>query len=776
MFMGLFMLPRKLACFFDRAGWALAMALMAGWVGCGRAPERVGDPVTFDTVLATLTNRVRMALPPQGTMRMVSSYDRTGGNNDWLQGLTPDADGFVTLAELEGPGCIVRIWMTGYRYKELRFYVDGESEPRIQRSPRDFFGGEAPFSSPLNGVVSGGSYGYVPIPYEKSLVIKGLWPDIGPENRPYLQVNYFSYPKGTRVESYPRELSPQQMTHVEAVRRAWEMSTDSVEADMLEALKSAEPVLLKPGSTIEWLSESGEGMLDGFAIALDFAPGTDAVARQQALRSTALHLYWDGQADPGVAVPLGDFFGNALAWRAWRSLFAGQTNGVFFSRWPMPYANGARGTLRNDGPFPVAIRTAHVAAVRPEGARYFHASWHHAVGEGSPYPILHTEGSGHYAGCYLTSLAFEPLWNILEGDESFQVDDEPWPSIHGTGLEDYFNGAWYYTGVFDLPVHGLLEKAAMRTQQYRWHPSDPVPFSERLSMQVEFGHGNVARGYLSSVVFWYLDRPDGRARLAVDLRRKPPDPLEGAVIMAELFELERIGHWRETAERCESYARRIDHPDARALLQLRALGYRALAGDAVPVAEYAQAVVPAKDASVKKQADLLARQEQEEDLALLGVQCRGKFRAYLNGELVGEGNNKDHRMAVWPVTLPDGKHELVVEVTPVSRQAFLSVCLRYGDKFLRTDGDWEMARTRPVSWPRTDGMAAEWETALRMAGAGILPRMDCWQLPLNVWVNMQSGAQLYRGWDGWDHAPGKTAYFRRRFVKMNQDLADDNGR
>jgi len=397
MFMGLFMLPRKLACFFDRAGWALAMALMAGWVGCGRAPERVGDPVTFDTVLATLTNRVRMALPPQGTMRMVSSYDRTGGNNDWLQGLTPDADGFVTLAELEGPGCIVRIWMTGYRYKELRFYVDGESEPRIQRSPRDFFGGEAPFSSPLNGVVSGGSYGYVPIPYEKSLVIKGLWPDIGPENRPYLQVNYFSYPKGTRVESYPRELSPQQMTHVEAVRRAWEMSTDSVEADMLEALKSAEPVLLKPGSTIEWLSESGEGMLDGFAIALDFAPGTDAVARQQALRSTALHLYWDGQADPGVAVPLGDFFGNALAWRAWRSLFAGQTNGVFFSRWPMPYANGARGTLRNDGPFPVAIRTAHVAAVRPEGARYFHAAWHHAVGEGSPYPILHTAHHSFFA-------------------------------------------------------------------------------------------------------------------------------------------------------------------------------------------------------------------------------------------------------------------------------------------------------------------------------------------------------------------------------------------
>ena len=53
-----------------------------------------------------------------------------------------------------------------------------------------------------------------------------------------------------------------------------------------------------------------------------------------------------------------------------------------------------------------------------------------------------------------------------------------------------------------------------------------------------------------------------------------------------------------------------------------------------------------------------------------------------------------------------------------------------------------------------------------MGGAGMLPRMDCWQLDLNAFVNMQSGLQLYYAWDGWDRAPIRTAYFRRRFVKQ----------
>ena len=72
-------------------------------------------------------------------------------------------------------------------------------------------------------------------------------------------------------------------------------------------------------------------------------------------------------------------------------------------------------------------------------------------------------------GCYLSAISNNDSWYILEGDERIYIDGAKTPIVHGTGLEDYFNGAWYYSGLSDLPLCGLLEKAAMRTDQYRFH-------------------------------------------------------------------------------------------------------------------------------------------------------------------------------------------------------------------------------------------------------------------------------------------------------------------
>ncbi len=310
----------------------IALALLSIASGCGR-PTHDGEPVTFESMLPALTNRTAIAMPPvrPGNMRMISSYDRTGGNNDWLQNLQPDADGLVTLAEIDGPGCVVRIWMTGYRYQDLRFYFDGERTPRIQRAPRYLFGGDLPFSYPLSGIVSGGSYSYVPIPFAKSLVIKGKWPDIGPNNRPYLHVNYFEYPAGTPVETYPRELSETQLAAADTVNRWWaersatvdsrpptvekkiEPTYDTVEQSLLLSLENATAITIPPGEKHTLLDESGEGMIEGFAITIDFDETDDATTRKHALRALALQMHWDGQAQPSVTAPIGDFFGNALA-------------------------------------------------------------------------------------------------------------------------------------------------------------------------------------------------------------------------------------------------------------------------------------------------------------------------------------------------------------------------------------------------------------------------------------------------------------------------------
>ncbi len=776
------------------AVYAVTLVLLLLASGCGR-PTYDGEPITFDSMLPALTNRTAIAMPPThpGRMRMFSSYDRTGGNIDWLTGLQPDAEGLVTLAELEGPGCVVRIWVTGGGYRDLRFYIDGEREPRLHRPRNDFFGGDTPFSYPLSGRVSGGRYTYVPIPFAESLVIKAEWPDYSPDSRPYVQVNYFEFPEGMPVESYPHELSQAQLDAVAAINREWQpmshmiddnpevrgigplTSTDDLrprrgdpldptnhETALLNALDAFESVVLAPGDTHTWLDESGEGMIEGFAIDLDFDEDADTVTRTRALRELALHLHWDGQTEPSVAAPLGDFFGNALAWRSWRSMFAGQVDGVFVSQWPMPYRQGAVGTLRNDGQTPIRVRTTHRTTTRPDGARYFHAHWHHATGQGIPFPMLYTEGAGHYVGCYLISLGADGTWNILEGDESFHVDDEPWPSLHGTGLEDYFNGAWYYTGIFDLPIHGLLEKAVMRTTQYRWHPTDPVPFSERLSMQIQFGDGNTAQGYMASVAFWYQDQPRAGSMLAESPRRKPSDRLEAMVFMPEVFELERLGLWQEAAERCALQAARLNDPTITALMDLRAAGYATLDGHAQAVNQYLTTAGMPEHPALAQQADILAELETNDDFAALGIQCRGNFRVFLNGELVGEGNHPNS-LAVWPVELPDGEHEVTVKVTPDQPTPFLSLALRWGNTFLRTDAEWQMTTQKTTDWPRTTDPEVRWMTSER--GLSMLPRMDNWQLELNAFVNMQSARQLHLAREIWDDTPQRTVYFRRTFVK-----------
>jgi hypothetical protein len=108
-----------------------------------------------------------------------TSYDRTGGNNDWtLAGnyLYVDANGDKVLVDTRGPGCVYRIWFTGFDPgQQIRFYFDGETTPRIETTLSALFHGDkAPFLAPLVGdetVSSGGFYSYLPLPFAKSLKV-----------------------------------------------------------------------------------------------------------------------------------------------------------------------------------------------------------------------------------------------------------------------------------------------------------------------------------------------------------------------------------------------------------------------------------------------------------------------------------------------------------------------------------------------------------------------------------------------------------------------------
>ena len=168
--------------------------LMAMLCGCGGSGENTGasgktqaksPAITLASQLAAQRDPALLLKPAPGKPAMISTFDQSGGNADWTE-LSPEnvgPDGLVTLVELQGPGCVTRLWNTSLGAKEWHFFFAGESPARLTGNNRDFFGGRFPFVPPLADSVSGGFYAYVPLPYSKSLRIAVQLPRFPPGKR-----------------------------------------------------------------------------------------------------------------------------------------------------------------------------------------------------------------------------------------------------------------------------------------------------------------------------------------------------------------------------------------------------------------------------------------------------------------------------------------------------------------------------------------------------------------------------------------------------------------
>jgi hypothetical protein len=260
-------------------------------------------------------------------------------------------------------------------------------------------------------------------------------------------------------------------------------------------------------------------------------------------RLLRLRVYYDGSPEPSVDSPLGDFFAVGHGFeRPVRSLMvrASSDGRARNSYWPMPFRKSCRITVTNEGRRRVANLYYHVDWEKvkelPAGTAYFHARYKQALpapADGRPYVFLDVQGRGFYVGTVLSVLQAEAGW-FGEGDDHFFVDGEKKASIEGTGSEDYFNDAWGlhvedgpYTGVPVAEGTGL----GSRMTAYRWHLTDPIPFSKSLYFEMEHKgwtykpDGSVKSSFgervdlISSVSFWYQE---GIAR------RLPPVPYGSA--------------------------------------------------------------------------------------------------------------------------------------------------------------------------------------------------------------------------------------------------------
>jgi len=266
-------------------------------------------------------------------------------------------------------------------------------------------------------------------------------------------------------------------------------------------------------------------------------------------RFSILRFYWDDEKEPSGEVPVGDFFG--MGWGQYaplQSLAVCVNPGTAFNcYWPMPFRKKCRITMENIGDKDMTLfyQIDYLLTNVPEDAGYFHAQFRRI----NPLPYKQSvvlvdsiQGKGQYVGTYIAWGSHNNGW-WGEGEIKFYMDgDTAYPTICGTGTEDYFCGSYdfdtktknaagitesHYTE-FSSPYSGLPQvirgdghyNAQQRFGLYRWHIIDPVRFERSLKVTIQalgwtaWGSDEQSK-YLplqddiSSTVFWYQEGPHG---------------------------------------------------------------------------------------------------------------------------------------------------------------------------------------------------------------------------------------------------------------------------
>ncbi len=466
----------------------------------------------------------------------VSSYDRTGGNNDGFGGeysfVRKEKDGLV-LADLKGPGVIYRLWTPTPTDDLLEFYFDGEAEPRIRVRFRELFMGTHPaFERPLVGFGAGGFYSYVPLPYERSCKVV-----IRAERMQFYQINYAIYPEGVGIKSFSAESTAQYRRHVEKAKRLFESSGRDVGEYVVPAGGTVEAfaskVNLKAGGTTSLFSVDRPGRIVGIRL---WPP--QALAGKN--RDVVIRACWDGDSQPAVLSPAGDFFGYAWGEPATRSLLVGTADGADYCYFPMPFDKSARIELYAEPGLDREVSVQAEVLFVPIGRRTdegkFYAVWRreNPTTLGKPYTFIQTTGRGHLIGCLQQSQGFESgSTPFFEGDDQTTIDGDL--VIHGTGSEDFYNGGWYdvagrWEAGRSFPLSGCLgyQKPLARTGGYRLFLGDAYAYRKSLLQAIEHAPtGNELLNDYCSVTFLYSqDRPTcdfslpGAAeRKVIDLKR-----------------------------------------------------------------------------------------------------------------------------------------------------------------------------------------------------------------------------------------------------------------
>jgi len=449
-------------------------------------------------------------------------YEFWDGNNDGAGNFIREENGKFVMAEMMGPGAIVRIWSAQPEQGHVKIYIDGNEKPVIDMPFISYFDHSVyPFNKEgITYKVSEGYNSYLPISYNKSckVVADSGW-------GVYYHFNYITFPKDIEVEPFTMPLDPESEKALNKVNdfflnrignspHPFSGNEDTAKGD----------IRIAPGKTIDLATFQGARAIKSIKIYPDFKNRAEAMI---GLRKLFIKMDWDQKGNPEVWGPLGDFFGTTPAINIYRTLPAGMTDSVLYTYWYMPFKEGAAIQISNTGEvtYHFSFEIVHEPITDPERYGRFHAKWHGDVGDVPPdqwpdWELLRTKGSGRFLGvmlhvmnlsdgdCVPDSKEGSPWWG--EGDEKFFVDGEKFPSTFGTGSEDYFGYAWGNPTLFEKPYHSQNMSMDNRGHQtlVRWHVNDNIPFQKSFDGYLEKYYQNECGTFYNCIVFWYLS-PDG---------------------------------------------------------------------------------------------------------------------------------------------------------------------------------------------------------------------------------------------------------------------------
>ncbi|HXU01219.1 MAG TPA: glycoside hydrolase family 172 protein, partial [Polyangia bacterium] len=440
-----------------------------------------------DFVTDTLANLVRVETRPDGGKRYV-------------------------LLDADGPGAIVRIW-TATIGGMLCMYIDGEATPALEAPVAALLRGAVPpFVAPLAHVVGRGNNLFFPFPFARHCLVTVddiVSPDPftgRPMAKLYYQIGYRRYgaPDAARVRPYSAVELARAAPTIRRVARVLQNGPPPAANVRTVPIAAA---AVDPGhpSVTTITAPAGGGEVTELRI-------TTAERTPQRLRSTRLTITFDGETT--VDAPLIDFFGTGPAWNTYSTLpFTVAGDNLLVCRFRMPFAKRAVVTIARTDPGAIDIAGAIDVTPAPfeKDSLLFHAAWRpREMVRTRPFRdwnVARIDGQGQLVGTVL-NIDNPPGANWWgEGDEKIYVDGEAFPSLFGTGTEDYFGYAWSTTERFEHAYHAQTATAGDGFgglySMNRFHILDPIPFSRSLRFDFEIWHWTDTSIAVDATAYWY---------------------------------------------------------------------------------------------------------------------------------------------------------------------------------------------------------------------------------------------------------------------------------